>query len=72
MSRDVVLTAAHCCIDKEKSGKKKIYYAHAGGLDVRELKQTKKVVKFQAHPLADGVTQHDICMLKVRLLYTTT
>jgi len=66
LSKDVVLTAAHCCIDKEKSGKKKIYYAHAGGLDVRKLKQKRKVAKFQAHPLADGVTQHDICMLKVK------
>lgn len=68
LSKDVVLTAAHCCIYKEKSmrKKKKVYWAYAGGLHVKKLKQKRKVVKFKAHPLADGGTKHDICMLKVK------
>ena len=72
LSKDVVLTAAHCCIYKEKSmkNKKKIFHAYVGGLNVKKLRQKRSIVKFLTHPLADGNTQHDICMLKVRPLYT--
>ena len=44
--------------------KKKIFWAYAGGLNVNQLKQKRKIVKFKTHPLADG-KKHDICMLKV-------
>ena len=51
--------------------KKKVFWAYAGGLHVKKLKQKRKIVKFKAHPLADGSTKHDICMLKVVIVSFT-
>lgn len=66
-----VLTAAHCCLDKEDIGKnlkrpKKIHEAWAGGLNVNNLLQKRKILKMAVHPKNDASTQYDICLLKVK------
>ena len=67
ISKTVVLTAAHCC----KQGLK---WARAGGNDVTELDQDKRIVKEMVHPSAksdenNGITTNDLCMIKVPLKY---
>jgi len=71
INKGFVLTAAHCCIEKEEAGKNlkkptKIHEVWAGGLDVNKLLQKKKILKMAVHPKADGKTQYDICLLKVK------
>ena len=67
ISRDIVFTAAHCCIypKADNNKDKKLYWAYVGGLHVEKLKQKRKVAAFEVHPLADGETQHDLCLVKV-------
>jgi len=72
LSKTIVLTAAHCCINKtdtypDQSLTKphKIHEAWAGGLHVDKLDQKRKILKMVVHPKANGFNQYDICMLKV-------
>jgi len=37
-----------------------------GGLHVEKLKQKRQIAAFKVHPLADGETQHDLCLVKVQ------
>ena len=74
LTRSVVLTAAHCCID-EKTAKRdrkrrkstKIHEAWAGGVMVHDLLQKRKIKRMVVHPKADGAQQYDLCMLKVSI-----
>jgi len=71
LTRSVVLTAAHCCID-EKTAKRdrkrrkstKIHEAWAGGVMVHDLLQKRKIKRMVVHPKADGAQQYDLCMVK--------
>merc|ERR1712029_542722 len=73
ISKSLVLTAAHCCIDnKDEKGLKKprkILEAWGGGLHVNELVQKKKILKMVFHRKADvppyEPPTYDLCMLKV-------
>jgi len=73
LSKRVVLTAAHCCINKtseypDQSLKKphKINEAWGGGLNVKKLAQKRKILKMVVHPDTDGDKKYDLCMLKVQ------
>jgi len=73
LSKRIVLTAAHCCINgtadypkQSKTKPKKIHQVWAGGVHVNKLIQKKKILKMAVHPKADGINQYDLCMLKVQ------